>query len=107
MPELALLIAVLYVAVSLYRPLQPFRTRREAAIYGIPGVLLLAGVLAMLPPPVDPNDPAAWPQQPQQPLSAPTGLSPQQEQMRLNKLRGRDEGELGSQLQEGVRRTNP
>lgn len=104
MPEVFLLIAVVYVAASLYRPLQPFRTRREAAVYGIPGVLLLATVLAMLPPPPDPVDTAAWP--PQQP-QAPTGLSPQQEQTRLNKLRGRDEGTLDAQMHDGVRRTNP
>lgn len=100
MPELILLAAVLYVAASIYQPMKPFKSRREAVMYGVPGVIVVAVLLSMLPPPDENGEANFGQQQQQQPQQQ---LTRDQEQMRLNKLRGRDEGTLDAQLRDAAR----
>lgn len=117
MPGLIILVAALYVAYCLYRPMAPFQSRREAALYGIPAVAAAALVFAMLSPPPDEDAghaetvaPAA--RQPVfPPPPTPEELARQQEealsQRRINKIRGIEEERLDAQRKEAARASAP
>lgn len=115
MPGLVLLLAAVYLAACLYRPMPPFKSRQEVVRYGI-SALAVAVLLfsVVIPPPNDESDenieigleqPAPVPQPTPEELSR-----LQQEELaqrRLNKIRGREEERLDAQMRDAARLQAP
>ena len=112
MPGLLLLMAALYLAACLHRPMAPFQSRQEVVRYGIPGLIIAAVLFAVLSPPPDEDDEQvqAGLEQPF-PQPTPEDLSRRQqeelEQRRLNKIRGREEERLDAQIRDAARLQAP
>jgi hypothetical protein len=125
MPGLILLLAAAYIAACLYRPMRPFESRREVLMYGVPGLVAVAVLLAVFSPPDDGQEIEAAFQQPMppqqlwqppqqmqpQPAISPEQLSRQQQfdlsQRRINKIRGTEEERLDNQIRDAARTQPP
>ncbi|GEM_PF-2771067 len=115
MPGLVLLVAALYLALCLYRPMKPFQSRQEVIRYGIPALVIAGVLLAVLSPPPeedeDQEDQVQATLEQNFPQLTPEDLSRQQQddlaQRRINKIRAAEDERMDAQLREAARLQAP